>query len=160
MKIVFSQVSLVWSCPSSVSHVTMDANVVDRKNVCNNFLFYFPVSYFTLNSADKHFSWGCSSKKPGLINSLRDFAVYDVEFRLCKYNVIHFITVNVLKFRTPKKKEHPKFIFSPHQWNKGKSKILQKEAIASLCKTGYFPQRISGIFLLETKILLYEFLEH
>ena len=47
------------------------------------------------------------------------------------------------KFQTPKKKEHPKFIFS----------------IASLCKIGYFPHRIFGIFLLEIKILLYEFLE-
>ena len=25
-------------------------------------------------------------------------------------------TVNVLKFRTPQKKEHPRFIFSAHQW--------------------------------------------
>ena len=31
---------------------------------------------------------------------------------------------------------------------------------ASLCKIGYFPHRISGIFLFEIKILLYKFLEH
>ena len=29
-------------------------------------------------------------------------------------------TVNVLKFRTSKKKENTKFIFSPHHWSKGK----------------------------------------
>ena len=28
---------------------------------------------------------------------------------------VRFSTVNVLKFRTPKRKEHPNFIFSPHQ---------------------------------------------
>ena len=57
------------------------------------------------------------------------------------------ITVNVLKFRTPKKKEHPKF-------------ILTSPLIASLCKIGYFPHRIFRIFLFKIKILLYEFLEH
>ena len=30
------------------------------------------------------------------------------------------ITLNVLKFRTSKETEHPRFIFSPHQWSKGK----------------------------------------
>ena len=58
-------------------------------------------------------------------------------------------TVNVLKFQTPKKKEHPKFIFPPQA--KGSNKF---------CKIGYFPQRILGIFLFEIKILLYKFLEH
>ena len=32
--------------------------------------------------------------------------------------------------------------------------------IASLCKVGYLPHRMFGIFLFEIKILLYEFLEH
>ena len=31
--------------------------------------------------------------------------------------------------------------------------------IASLCKIGYFPHIIIGIFLFEIKILLYKFLE-
>ena len=30
-------------------------------------------------------------------------------------------TVNVFKYQTPKKKEHPKFIFSPHHLSEGKS---------------------------------------
>ena len=33
-------------------------------------------------------------------------------------------------------------------------------AKASLCKIGYFPHRMFGIFLFEIKILLYKFLEH
>ena len=32
--------------------------------------------------------------------------------------------------------------------------------IASLCKIGYFPHSMFGIFLFEIKILLYKFLEH
>ena len=32
--------------------------------------------------------------------------------------------------------------------------------IASLCKIGYFPYGIFGIFLFKIKILLYKFLEH
>ena len=32
--------------------------------------------------------------------------------------------------------------------------------IASLCKIGYFPHKIFGIFLFEINISLYEFLEH
>ena len=38
----------------------------------------------------------------------------------CCQRRVHLCKVNVLKFWTPKKKEHPKFIFSPHQWSKGK----------------------------------------
>ena len=32
--------------------------------------------------------------------------------------------------------------------------------IASLCKIGYFPRIIFGIFLFEIKVLLYKFSEH
>ena len=67
-------------------------------------------------------------------------------------------TVNVLKFGTPKKKEH--FIFSPHHWREGTNFAKDVNLIASLCKTGFFLHRIFGIFPFEIKIWLYKFLEH
>ena len=72
------------------------------------------------------------------------------------------ITVYVQKFRTSKKKEHPKFIFSPHHSKEREVTNFPKEGnlTASLCKIGYFPHRMIGIFLFEIKILLFEFLEH
>ena len=66
--------------------------------------------------------------------------------------------VTVLKFRTPKKKEHPEFIFSPHQEVTNFAKGCN--LIASLYKIGYFPHNIFDIFLFEIKILLYKFLEY
>ena len=40
--------------------------------------------------------------------------------RILQMVIETWTTVNVLKFWTSKKKEHPKFIFSPHHWSKGK----------------------------------------
>ena len=59
--------------------------------------------------------------------------------------------------------EHPKVIFSPHHWSKGREVTNFAKGgnlIASLYKIGYFPHRIFGIFLFEIKILLYKFLEY
>ena len=63
--------------------------------------------------------------------------------------------VNVLKFRTPKKKEHTKFIFSPHQWSKGNRFRKGRQFNYLPLQIGYFPHRIFDIFLFEIKILLH-----
>ena len=86
--------------------------------------------------------------------------------------------VNVLKFRTPKKKKKKKNtlnLFSllsseakgSNQFCKGRQVTNFAKGgnyyialIASLCKIGYFPHRIFGIFLFEFMIFLYEVLEH
>ena len=71
-------------------------------------------------------------------------------------------TVNVLKFRTPKTKEHPKFIFHPHHHEtKGSKKFCKGRQFNCLTlQFGYFPHRFFVILLFEIKILLYKFLEH
>ena len=52
------------------------------------------------------------------------------------------VTVNLLKFGTPKKKEHPKFIFLSSSLKQREVTNFAKggNLIASLCKIGYFSQ--------------------
>ena len=79
-------------------------------------------------------------------------------------------TVNVLKFRTPKKQKNTLNVFSSLSVEaKGSNKFCKRRQlnfakegnlIVSLCEIGYFPHRILGIFLFEIKILLNKFVEH
>ena len=68
----------------------------------------------------------------------------------------HLLRYIVLKFRTPKNKEHPKLIFSPLHWSKREVTNFAKGG--NFCKN--FHHRIFGIFIFEIKSLLYKFLEH
>ena len=53
------------------------------------------------------------------------------------------------------------FLFSPvKQWEVTNFAKGGNFYCPPLCKIGYFPHRIFGIFFFEIKILLYKFLEH
>ena len=75
--------------------------------------------------------------------------VYLFKYMIHRVSSKVILRVNVLKFRTPKKKEHPKFIFSPDQFKQREVTNSAKggNLIASHCKIGYFPHKIFGIFL-------------
>ena len=63
---------------------------------------------------------------------------------------------NINKERIPK----IYFLSSPLKQREVTNFAKGGNLIASLCKIGYFPHRMFGIFLFEIKILLFEFLEH
>ena len=64
--------------------------------------------------------------------------------------------VNVLKFRTSKKKDHPKFFSSPLKQMEVTNFAQRGNLTASLCKISNFHHRIFGSFLIEIKIVLYK----
>ena len=66
------------------------------------------------------------------------------------------------KLSNTKKERTPSvyFLSSPLKQREVTNFAKGGSLIAALCKIGYFPHRIFGIFLFEIKILLYEFLEH
>ena len=79
-----------------------------------------------------------------------------VQVTVSKHNA-----VNVQKFRPSEKERTPSiyFLSSPFKQREVTNFAKGGNLIASFCKNGYFPHRMFGIFLIEIKILLFEFLE-